>query len=131
MTNSCVLRNRFPDPKITTEARIRKTAPSTNAPTVAGLTRLPMFPRRCFIRVFSAASEERMHTGILAIIEQVLGVAVRDHRSAFRVEKNAVVSDCKNTGQLVRDDHHRRAEVVAQLEDQVVEQARTYRIEAG
>jgi hypothetical protein len=34
-----------------------------------------------------------MHTRILAILEQVLGVAVRDHRSAFRVEKNAVVAD--------------------------------------
>src|SRR5271156_3601242 len=63
--------------------------------------------------------------------KQVLGVAVRDHGLALRVEKDAVVADCKNAGQLVRDDDHGCAEVVAQFEDQIVEQARAYRIEAG
>ena len=37
----------------------------------------------------------------------------------------------KMLAQLVRDDHDGRAEAVAQLEDQVVEQARADRVEAG
>src|ERR1700691_4370318 len=132
MTNSCVLRNRLPEPKTTTAARTRPTPPRTNAPTIVGLIRLPMLPL-CFFgfAIFSTAGQESLHTLILAILEQVLGVALRDHGSALRVEKNAVVADCKNAGQLVRDDDHRRAEVVAQLEDQVVEQARADWIEAG
>src|SRR5271155_2900589 len=132
MTNSCVLLKRLPEPKTTIATRIRPIAPRTKAPTVAGLIRLPMIPR-CFFffRVFSAAREKSSHAVIGAMRKQVLGVAVRDHRLAFRVEKHAVVADCKDTRQLVSDDDHGRAKVVAQLEDQVVEQARTNRIETG
>src|ERR1700735_1627845 len=132
MTNSCVLRNRLPDPKTTTAARMRPPPPRTNAPTIVGLIRLPMLPL-CFFRfvIFSAAGQEILHPLIFAILEQVLGVALRDHGSALRVEKNAVVADCKNAGEFMRDDDPRRAGVGAQLEDQVVEQARADRIEAG
>src|ERR1700688_1094437 len=63
--------------------------------------------------------------------KQVLGIALRDHRLALRVEKDAVVADCENAGQLMRHDDDRRAKIVAQFQYQVVEQPRTYRIEAG
>src|ERR1700731_3452608 len=132
MTNSWVLRNRLPEPNTTTAAKIRPIAPRTNAPTVAGLIRLPMIPR-WLVRfvVFFSASQESPHAGIFAILEQVLRVAFRNYGLALRVEKNAVVADRKNARELVSHDDDRRAEVVAQLQDQIVEQPRTYRIEAG
>ena len=59
------------------------------------------------------------------------GRPLRDHRPRLDVEEDAVVADGEDARQLVRDDDDRRAEAVAQLEDQVVEQARADRVEAG
>ena len=47
------------------------------------------------------------------------------------VEKHRVRADGEDARQLVRDHHHRRAEAVAQLEDQIVEPPRADRIQAG
>ncbi len=63
--------------------------------------------------------------------QQFFRIAGRDHRAAFRVEKDAVICDCENARQLVRHHHHGGAQVVAQLENQIVEQPRAYRIESG
>ena len=45
-----------------------------------------------------------------------------DHGARLHVEKHAVGGDGENAGQLVRDHHDGRAQAVAQLQDQVVEQ---------
>ena len=47
------------------------------------------------------------------------------------IEENRVVSDRKNTGELVGDDYDGRAETVAEAQDEVVETARAERIESG
>src|SRR6266446_5439971 len=63
--------------------------------------------------------------------KQLFGIAFGDHCPALGVEKDAVVADCKDARQFVSHDYDRRAEIVAQFEDQIVEQARAYRIETG
>src|ERR1700737_3677809 len=63
--------------------------------------------------------------------KQLLGVAFCDHCPALGVEKDAVVADCKDAREFVGHDHDRRAEAVTQFQDQVIEQARAYWIEAG
>src|SRR5260370_35946603 len=106
MTNWCALRKRLPDPKTTTAVRISPTAPNTNAPTVAGLTRLPMAP--LWFSILVAARTESPHAMVGAMGEQLLGVAAREHRAAFRVEGDAVVPDCRSNCQLRFHHHHRR-----------------------
>src|SRR5260370_23633047 len=120
MTNWCALRKRLPDPKTTTAVRISPTAPNTNAPTVVGLTRLPMAP--LWFSILVAARKESPHAMVGAMGEQLLGVAARDHRAAFRVEEDAVVPDCKDTCQFVCHHDDRRAEVVANIKNHVDEQ---------
>ena len=63
--------------------------------------------------------------------QKLLGVAAGDHGPRFRVEKHAVVADGKDARQLMGDDHDCGAEAVAQLQDQIIEQARADRIEAS
>ena len=61
--------------------------------------------------------------------QQFLRVAAGDRSLAFSIEKNTVITDGKNTRQLVGDRNHGRAHAVAQRQDQVVEPARTDGIE--
>src|SRR5213594_80714 len=56
------------------------------------------------------------------MFEQVSGIASRDHRLRLGVEEHAVAGDREDAGQLMGHDHHRRAEAIAQLEDEVVQQ---------
>src|SRR6516162_2135339 len=63
--------------------------------------------------------------------KQVMRISARDLGARFRVQEDAVVGDGEDARELVGDHDDRRAEVGAQLEDQVVEQARAYRIESG
>ena len=58
-------------------------------------------------------------------------IAGRDLDAGFRVQKDAVVGDREDAGQLVGNHDDRCAKIRAQLEDQIVEQARANRIESG
>src|SRR5215469_231225 len=118
-TYCCVFWNRRPEPSITITSTARPIAPRTKAPTRAGLTRLPMLPR-CFLGVL-AAGEETVDYRIVAVGEQLVRIAVGDHRAALGVEKDAVVANGEDTRELVRDDHDRRTETIAQFQDQIVE----------
>ena len=68
---------------------------------------------------------------MLRIGQELLGVTAGDHGPGFRVEKHAVIADRKDARQLMGDNHNRRAQAFAQLQDQIVEQARADRIETG
>src|SRR5438034_1025014 len=54
------------------------------------------------------------------MFEQVSGIAGRDHRLRLGVEEHAVAGDREDAGQLMGHDHHRRAEAIAQLEEEDV-----------
>src|ERR1022692_1621965 len=71
-----------------------------------------------------------MHDRIIAMLEQLFGISSRANGMGIRIEEYAVVADGKNARQFVGHDHHSRAEIVAQLQNQIVEQPRAYRIEA-
>src|SRR5437773_4704154 len=102
----------------------KMTAPRTKPPISVGLIFL-------FMLFLFSASQETAHRRILRMGQKLLRVAAGDHGSRFRVEKHAVVADGKNARQLMGDNHHRRAQAVAQLQDKIVEQARADRIEAS
>ena len=69
-----------------------------------------------------SASQESTYLRVLRMRQQFLRVAAGDHRARFRIEKYAVVADGEDARQLVGDDDDRRAQTVAQLENQIVEQ---------
>src|SRR5438046_939730 len=56
------------------------------------------------------------------MFEQVSGIASRDHRLRLGVGEPAGAGDSEAAGQILGHDHHRRAEAIAQLEDEVVQQ---------
>ena len=56
------------------------------------------------------------------MLEQFRGIAVGRDGVGPRIEKDAVVADREDAGQLVGHDHDCRAEAVAQLQDEIVEQ---------
>jgi len=62
--------------------------------------------------------------------KHVTRIAGRDLDAGSRVQKYAVVGDGKDAGQLVGDYDDRCAKICAQLEDQIIKQARADRIEA-
>ena len=62
--------------------------------------------------------------------QEILRVAAGDHRPRFRVEEYAVVADRENARQFMRDHQDGGAQTVAQVQDQIVEQARADRIES-
>src|SRR5262245_60859128 len=104
-------------------------APRTNAPINAGFGRLAIH-----LRSFSplrSARQELTHLSVLRALEQLLRGARGDRRAGFGVEEDAVVGDLEDARELVSDDHHRGAEAVAELEDEIVEKARAHRIETG
>ena len=51
------------------------------------------------------------------MVTQLFGVARCDLRTRFRVEKNAVIANREDAGQLVRDHDDRGAQAVAELKD--------------
>ena len=88
---------------------------------MAGLPFLPIGRR---LRLLGAARQEAAHGGLVGMVTQFLRIAVRDRGARLDVEEEAVVADGEDAGQLVGDDDDGGAEAVAQLEDEVVEQAR-------
>ena len=62
--------------------------------------------------------------------EQLLWLTLRDHGFALAVEEYAVVADRHEAREVVRHDNHCGAEVRAQLEYQLVEQARGHGVKA-
>src|SRR5579875_225741 len=122
-TNRWARRKSRPEPNATIPARATAIAPTTKAPTAVGLGRLPTSP-------VLAAPQEAAHRRVLAVVAQLARRAVGDDRVALGVEEDAVGADREDARQLVGDNDDRRAEAVAQLEDQVVEPPRADRIEA-
>ena len=96
---------------MTMAATVSDSPTTTNAPIAflfAGLliiARPLLFPPR----------QEAMHSGVLALGQQLFGIAVGDHGFLVRIEEDRVVADGENAGQLVRDDHHGGAKALAQL----------------
>src|SRR5262245_57356611 len=128
MTNVSARLKNCPEPNTTMPRMASASAPTTNRPMTVGLAFLPM-PH--FLRRLRAAGQKAAHIGIGRVIAQFLRVAAGGHRARLHVEEDAVVADGEDAGQLVRDDDDRRAEAVAQLEDELIEEARADRIEPG
>src|SRR5512139_2158855 len=104
-------RKNLPEPNTSTPSTARAMAPSTNAPTTAGLAFLPMGRR---LRLVCAAREEAAHGRLVGLVAQRLRVAVGDGGARLDVEEDAVVADGEDAGQLVGDDDDGGAEAVAQ-----------------
>jgi hypothetical protein len=75
--------------------------------------------------------QKPLHLRIGAFGKQLPRVADGDLRLALRIQEYAVVTDREDARQLMRHHDDRRAQAVAQLEDQIVEQSRADRIEPG
>src|SRR6184192_3201613 len=128
-TNRCVCRKNLPEPIVAITVTARARPPSTNDPTSKGLARLPIgAPSRV---AFRTASEKPSHSRIRRVRQQLLGRPAGDGRAGLRVEEDTVVPDREDARELVRHHDDGRAQAVAELEDQVVEQARAHRVEAG
>ena len=54
--------------------------------------------------------------------QKFLGIAVRNHRCAFGIEKYTVVGDPENARKLMCDDNDGRAQIITDLEDEIIEQ---------
>src|SRR5487761_510651 len=127
----------MPPPITTIPKSTSASAPSTNAPTKGGLTFLPidLFPRLAALRrfrfAFGAAGQKAAHARIGRVFEQFARIALGYRRMAVGVEKDAVVADREDAGELVRHHDDGGAERVADLQDQFVEQPRAYGIEPG
>src|SRR2546429_679882 len=124
MTHSCVCRKNRPEPKTVTPTAASATAATTNAPTSIGLGFLPI------VTVLPAV-EEAPHGRILRAIAELLRRSACARRPALGIEEDAVRPDREDARELVRHDDDRCPEALAQLEDQVVEQAGAHRVEAG
>src|SRR5690606_29260378 len=111
-----------------TRVTIRIAAPMrTNAPILAGLAGLLISGCRSFL---AAAGEERPHRRI-ARADEFAGRTRRRHRAGDVIQENRVIGHGKNTVEFVRHHHDRRAKVVAQMQNQLIEPARSERVEAG
>src|SRR5580698_1323414 len=98
------------------------------APTTLGFARLAM---RLLRSLFEAAGEKMFHAGIFGMVPQLLRVTTRDHGAAAGVEKDTIVGDRENTGQIMTDYNNRCTETVAEFKNQFVEQPRANRIQTG
>src|SRR5262249_2939084 len=78
-----------------------------------------------------SASEEAADALLPAGLEQIARRPLREQRLRLGVEEDALVGDREDARELVRHDDEGSLQAGAQLEDQVVEQARADRVEAG
>src|SRR4030095_8319291 len=101
------------------------TAPTTNAPITVGLARLLMGPSGAV----PAAAREEAANRLVAVSQQLPGSAGGGDGPRVDVEKDAVGGDAEDARELVRHDDHRRAQTVAQLENELVEKLRADRVE--
>jgi hypothetical protein len=81
--------------------------------------------------VFGSARQEAMYLRVRRMRQQLLGVTTGYHGPCLRIEKDAVIRDGENAWKFVRNYHYRRPESVTQFQDQIVKQARAYRVEAS
>src|SRR5689334_6377906 len=93
------------------------TAPRMNPPTIAWFALRPM----ARLSVRPAAGQEAADLGVATLVQERGRVSRRGDRPGLVVEEHGVRRDGEDTGQLVGDHHHRGAQAVAQLEDEVVE----------
>src|SRR5512147_2320823 len=89
ITASTVVRKNLPEPNTSTPTTARARAPSTNAPTMAGLAFLPIGRR---LRWLGTARQEAAHGGLVGMVAQFLRIAVRDRGARLDVEEDAVVA---------------------------------------
>src|SRR5262249_11851847 len=135
----------LPPPKSRTPAIRRTMAPTTKAPIVVGLILLPMlshsFPLpgrglRALVSRYGGGvglspSEESTNLRLWRGIPQGRRLPHRQHRLRLGIEEDPVVTDRKNTRQLVGHHHDRGPEAVPQLQDQVIQPPRAQWIEPG
>src|SRR5208337_735295 len=103
-------------------------APITNPPISAGLTRLPTGPS--LRALFEVRTEKSLYGRNIAMVAQFARIALRDHPARYPVEERGVVCDHEDAREVVRDDHNRGAQAVAELDDQFIEESGAYRIES-
>src|SRR2546422_9544294 len=75
-------------------------------------------------RLRAVAREKAPHLRVATLVEELRRMARGDDGPRLVVEKLRVRADGEDARQLVRDHHHRRAEAVAQLENQIIEPPR-------
>src|SRR5690606_28486829 len=96
-----------------------------------GTARSPWGSRVCSCMAFTAAGQELVHLIARRMVPQVCGTAERSHRLRRYVQEQCAVRDPEDALEVMRHDDDGRTEARLQLEDQVVETARTDRVEAG
>src|SRR4051812_24033332 len=100
-------------------ATMSASAPRTKPPTIVGLGFLAMVRSLCVGR---PAARQKLPDALVGRMRQQGARRSACAEGPRRgVEVDAVVADGEDARQLVRDDDHRRAEAVAQLDDQLVE----------
>src|SRR6266542_5382888 len=68
---------------------------------------------------------------VLSVGQELLRVSGSADDLPIAVEEDAVVADGENAGQVVGHHHEGAAETVAQVENQLIQQARADRVESG
>src|SRR5262245_21791750 len=130
-----------PPPNAMAPMSARAMAPTTKPPMSFGFAFLAIVVtlpcavllRLCHLRGFAELTpqQEVANLRIGTVVAQLLRIALGDHRLGVSVEKHRVVADGEDAGELMGHHRDRGAEAVPQLEDQIVQHARTDWIEAG
>src|SRR5689334_2878882 len=130
-TASRVVARNLPPPNAIAPMSTSAIAPTTKPPISFGFAFLAILialPRRI---PQLAAKQEVANLWIRAFVAQHLRVTRGDHGLGICVEEHRVVADGENAGEFMGDHGDRGTEAVSQLENEVVQHARTDRVEAS
>src|SRR5215471_2858737 len=124
------------EPKTNAAVTSKPIAARTKPPTIFGFARRLMLPLLGSLGFLCrggsfAPPQKSLNFRIRTFSQQPFWGAAGDLRLGLRIEKDAVITNRKDAWQLVRNHNDCGAETVAQLEDQIVQKAGTYRIETG
>ena len=84
-----------------------------------------------FLCPFCSSGEKVPDIGVHRFLKKLLRISVCRHGPAVDIEIDRVVPDGKDAGQFMGDHHDRRPEAFPELEDQVIQEPGTHRVESG
>src|SRR5579875_425881 len=126
-TNFTGRRHTRPEPTTPTATIRIARLQTTNAPIAVGLIRLAMTAACCASLL--SAGKESTDASVRGMSQHLVRIAGGDLGTGFGVQKDAVGGDREDARQFVRDHHDGGAQVLAQLQDQIVQQPGTDRIQ--
>src|ERR1700735_5399687 len=103
----------------------------TKPPTMVGLAVLMGISCRNPIVKRVLTVHEGMNDRVITAVAQLARRAMGNHRLGRGIEEDSVIANLEQAGQLVADQHDRRAETVAQFSDQIIEPSGRDRVEPG